>query len=284
MDYQESWANAAALRRGTGQADNVAVGIIGPQEVPHFPFAPHAGAIWLAYASGRYFDTSTSSRLQPAATLLVLYGRNVQPNSFALQRTLWSRWERRPGIPASAVYFDDGIAGLRAGAPVRWPPPLDAGFTNAVYSALDFTNVGGLALPMRATLNTFSPQLGEPRPRVVRRCSYKIVATNLTTAFLHAGSFKPELPGKTYMNDMRFSTPGDNLQVNYYVSDAQWLGDAEVKQLPEFAVAMRQASRARPASNRPANRLSRPAVWAAFAVLAALPVVVFFKQQRSGRK
>ena len=101
VDYQEAWAKAAALQRGTGYAENVAVGIIGPQEVPHFPFAPQAGAIWLAYASGRYFDAATSSRLQPAATLLVLYGRNVQPNSFALQQTLWSRQaaaSRRPRL------------------------------------------------------------------------------------------------------------------------------------------------------------------------------------------
>ena len=284
LDYQESWAKAAALRRGTGQADNVAVGIIGPQEVPHFPLAPQAGAIWLAYASGRYFDAATSSRLQPAAILLVLYGRNVQPNSFALQQTLWSRRERRPGIPTSAVYFDDGIAGLRGKAPVKWPPPLDAGFTNAVYSALDFTNVDGLSLPMRAMLDTFAPELGDPGPRVVRRCSYEIVATNLTTEFLHAGSFKPELPGKTYMNDMRFSTPGNDLLVNYYVSDGKWLGDAEVKQLPEFAVAVRQASRAGSASSRPGNRLSRPVLWAVFAVLATLPVVAFFKRRRSDRR
>ena len=58
-----------------------------------------AGAIWLAYASGRYFDAATSSRLQPAATLLVLFGRNVQPNSFALQQAFWSRRQERPGVP-----------------------------------------------------------------------------------------------------------------------------------------------------------------------------------------
>jgi RNA polymerase sigma factor (sigma-70 family) len=282
VDYQEAWAQAAVLRRGTGNAENVAVGIIGPQEVPHFPFAPQAGAIWLAYGSGRYFDAATSAQLQPAATLFVLYGRNVQPNSFALQQTLWSRRERRPGVPESAVYFDDGIAGLRGGLAVKWPPPLDAGFTNAVYNTLEFTNVGGLALPTRAMLDTFAPQLGAPGPRVVRRCSYEIVATNLTMQFLHGGGFQPELPGKTYMNDMRFSTPGNDLHVNYYASDGQWLTDAEVKRLPEFAVAVGQANSKAFASGRPGNRLSRPVVWAVFAVLAALPVVVFFKQSRKG--
>jgi len=60
------------------------VGIIGPQEVPQFPFAPQAGALWLACASSRYFDAATFSRFQPAATLLVLYGRNVPPNILIL--------------------------------------------------------------------------------------------------------------------------------------------------------------------------------------------------------
>ena len=185
MDYQEAWAQAAVLRRGTGNAENVAVGIIGPQEVPHFPFAHQAGAIWLAYASGRYFDAAASSRVQPAATLLVLFGRNVQPNSFALQQAFWSRRPERPGALASAAYLDDGIAGLRGGVPVKWPAPLDVGFTNAVFQALAYTNVGGLSLPTRATLSTFTPQLGAPGPRVVPRFTYEIVATNLTTRLLH---------------------------------------------------------------------------------------------------
>jgi len=108
------------------------------------------------------------------------------------------------------------------------------------------------------------------------------VATNLTTQFLHTSAFKPQLPGKTYFNDMRFSTSGNDLHVNYYVSDGQWLTDTEVKQLPEFAVAVGQASRAGFASSRPGNRIARPVVWAVFALLAALPVVVFFKQRRRG--
>ena len=168
VDYQEAWAKAAPLNRGTGSAENVAVGIIGPQQVPHFPFASQAGAIWLAYASTRYFDAAASaSRLQPAASQLVLYGRNVQPNSFALQQAFWSRRPEPPGSLASAVYLDDGIAGLRAGQPVKWPPPLDVGFTNAVYAALAYTNLGALSLPTRATLTTFSPQPVNTELRVV---------------------------------------------------------------------------------------------------------------------
>jgi RNA polymerase sigma factor (sigma-70 family) len=282
VDYQEAWAQAAVLRRGTGNAENVAVGIIGPQEVPHFPFAHQAGAIWLAYASGRYFDAAASSRVQPAASLLVLFGRNVQPNSFALQQAFWSRRPERPGALASAAYLDDGIAGLRGGVPVKWPAPLDVGFTNAVYTALEFTNVGGLALPTRATLDTFSPQLGDPGPRVVRRCSYEIVATNLTTQFLHTGDFQPRLPGRTFVNDMRFSTSDNSLHVNYYVNDGRWLKDGEVKQLPEFAVAAGQASQKRIASNRPSGRASRPVVWVVFGLLAVLPVVFFYRQKRRG--
>jgi RNA polymerase sigma factor (sigma-70 family) len=283
VDYQEAWAQAAALRRGTGNAENVAVGIIGPQEVPHFPFAHQAGAIWLAYASGRYFDAVTGPRLQPAATLFVLFGRNVQPNSFALQQAFWSRRQERPGALASAVYLDDGIAGLRGGAAVKWPAPLDAGFTNAVYQALEYTNVGALSLPTRATLTTFAPQLGDPGPRVVPKFAYEIVATNLTTSLLHTGGFRPQLPGKTFVNDMRFSTPHNDLHVNYYANDERWLTDAEVKQLPEYAVATAQAGQMRTASSRPGAKLPRLVVWLVLGVLAAFPIALFFKQKRGGR-
>ena len=118
---------------------------------------------------------------------------------------------------------------------------MDAGFTNAVFQTLEYTNVGGLALPTRATLVTFAPQLGDPAPRVLRRFSYEIIATNLTAQLLHTGGFKPQLPGVIYVNDMRFSTPANDLHVNYYVSDGQWLTDDQVKRLPEFAVAVAHA-------------------------------------------
>ena len=284
VDYQEAWAQAAALRRGTGNAENVAVGIIGPQEVPHFPFAHQAGAIWLAYASGRYFDAAASSRVQPAATLLVLFGRNVQPNSFALQQAFWSRRPERPGALASAAYLDDGIAGLRGGVPVKWPAPLDVGFTNAVFQALAYTNVGGLSLPTRATLSTFAPQLGGPGPRVVPRFTYEIVATNLTTRLLHTGDFRPQLPGKTFVNDMRFSTPDNSLHVNYYANDGRWLKDDEVKQLPEFAVAAGQAGQKRAAASQPAARGTRQVVWVVLGLLTALPLALFFWHRRGARR
>ena len=250
--------------------------------MPHFPFAPQASAIWLAYASGRYFDAATSSRLQPAATLLVLYGRNVQPNSFALQQTRWSRQEHRPGVPASAVYLDDGIAGLRGGKPVKWPAPLDAGFTNAVYQSLESTNLAGLTLPLRATLDTFTPQLGGPIPRVVQRFRYELLATNLTASLVRTGSFLPQLPGKTYMNDMRFSAPGYDLHVNYYVDEGKWLTDPEVKRLPEYAVAVGHASQSSTAFNRSASGGVRQIFWVAFALLAIVPAVLFFRERRKG--
>jgi len=281
LDYQEAWAKAAPLNRGTGSAENVAVGIIGPQEVPHFPFASQAGAIWLAYASTRYFDAATSSsRVQPAASQLVLYGRNVEANSFALQQAFWSRRPEPPGALVSAVYLDDGIAGLRDGQQVRWPAPLDVGFTNAIYTALAYTNVGAFSLPTRATLTTFAPQLGAPGPRVVRRFTYDIVTTSLTTSFLHTGDFRPLLPGKTHVRDTRFSTPGNDLHVNYYLDDGRWLSDSEVKALPEYAVAVAQARQMRTASNRPAAKVSRPLVWVVFGLLTALPLVFFYRQKR----
>jgi outer membrane translocation and assembly module TamA len=139
-----------------------------------------------------------------------------------------------------------------------------------------------LALPARATLDTFAPQLGDPVPGVVRRFSYEIVATNLTTRLLHTGGFKPQLPGKTYVNDMRFSTPGYDLHVNYYVSDGQWLTDADVKRLPEFAVAVGHASQTSAAFSRSGARGTRQVVWVVLALLAVLPVVYFFRERRRG--
>jgi hypothetical protein len=109
------------------------------------------------------------------------------------------------------------------------------------------------------------------------------VTTNLTTSLLYAGDFRPRLPGKTYLNDMRFSTPGNDLHVNYYVDDGHWPTDAQVKKMPEYALAVAQASQMGTASNRPAAKVSRPLVWIVFGLLTALPVVLFYRQKRAPR-
>jgi hypothetical protein len=133
-------------------------------------------------------------------------------------------------------------------------------------------------------LSTFAPQLGDPGPRVVPRFTYEIVATNLTTRLLHTGDFRPRLPGKTFVNDMRFSTPDNTIHVNYYVSDGRWLKDGEVKQLPEFAVAAGQAGQKRAAASQPAARGTRQVVWVVLGLLTALPLALFFRQRRGARR
>ena len=82
---------------------------------------------------------------------------------------------------------------------------------------------------------------------------------------------------------MRFSTPRNDLHVNYYVNDGHWLTDAEVKQLPEYAVAAAQAGQMRTASSRPAARVSRQVVWVVLGLLAVFPIGFFFRQKRGTR-
>jgi hypothetical protein len=118
--------------------------------------------------------------------------------------------------------------------------------------------------------------------RVVPKFSYEVAATNLSIRPLYTGDFKPRLPGKTFVNDMRFSAPGHDLRVNYYVSDERWLSDNEVKELPEYAVAVGQASQKRGLASQPGARVSRPVVWVMFGLLAAWPVLLFYRQRRRG--
>jgi hypothetical protein len=118
----------------------------------------------------------------------------------------------------------------------------------------------------------------------VPRFTYEIVATNLTTRLLHTGDFRPQLPGKTFVNDMRFSTPDNSLHVNYYANDGRWLKDGEVKQLPEFAVAAGQAGQKRAAASQPAARGTRQVVWVVLGLLTALPLALFFWQRRGARR
>ena len=262
--FQEEWVQIARAHYGTGQYENVAVGIVAPHEVPHFPFQPQSAVIWLAYASGCYFASASSPRLEPAASLGV-GPRGVDQTSFLRQKAYWTCSRQPPYLPSSVVYLDDGIIDPKGsgGQPLRWPEPLDAGFTNTVYQVLEYTNLGPLELPVRAGMKTFSARFhvtgGRTTSELALFYEYEVQATNFITHLVQTGAFRPRIPGVTLIDDERFTTSDPNRGLSYRQRENRWLDDSEVRALPEYRVAAARASAVVSAAVRePASLKGKP--------------------------
>jgi len=280
--YQDAWAQTARNKQGTGEQQNVAVGIIAPHEVPHFEFAPESGSIWLAYASSCYFAGVDTPNLEPAATLGVgPHGNNHA--SFLKQKAFWNVGKLPIGVPQIVTYLDDGVMKSNNGQITKWPEPLNTGFTNTTSQVLDYTNLGPLNLPLRAIMNTFCPTLnndsGGLTAKLVLFYNYEVKATNITAQLLYNGDFKPKIPGVTLIDDWRFTTLKKNLGFNYYNRVGRWLEDSEVKKLPEYLLALAPTS-----FQPPPVAVSKNSRWVFLTILAALAILPLWTLLRREKK
>lgn len=274
--FEDEWAKIAKTHQGTGQQENVAVGIITPHQVPHFDFAPESGVIWLAYGSGCYLAAANSAAVEPAASLGV-GPHGVNQASFLEQKAFWSAEKPEPRTPDEVTYLDNGVISSNGAQITRWPTPLDQGFTNTTYQVLDRTNLGVLTVPARAIMKTFYPTFdGESGHNMTAHLilfyDYEVEVTNITTALLHTGGFKPEIPGVTLIDDWRFTTSRKSLGFNYFDREGRWLDDAEAKKLPQFTVAEASVPPA------PSLKSSRWPFVVVLGVLAIVPIGALFRR------
>jgi len=272
LDYQRAWEEHARQGGGKDHKENVAVGSVGKQQVPHFPFAHQAGAIWLTYASRCYFGQFTSGdKIQPSAAFGADRGNSAQVSSFLLQKADWHIVQDADGLglPERVVYMDDGISGvLPDGRILRWPAPYDQGFTNTTYEAFDYTNLANLRIPLRSRMQTFVVDLGprSPTKGLRLRFRYDILATNVNAGLPLDTLFQPRIPGVTFVQDERFSRPGVSMSVSYTVRDGLWRDDNRVRSSPEYASTVRQT----PEVTLESRRFRRLIVISAFVACSAL--------------
>jgi hypothetical protein len=255
--YDESWLYCVrnmmtAVRKNrneTGSAGaNVATASIGRGEILHDPFAPTISPIWLAFASGAYFDRTTNGMAEPA---IDYSAENFYSTRDPFRQMLrLTRHASFPKLPEEVTYFDDGFEHFR-GSLQRRPPPYDAGFTNAIYQVLRWTNVGELALPAMSRLDIFAPKDAVHAPKhpgktntvliLQQRYLMSLTASrqNLTTAV-----FRPTLPGVTAVCDARFYDEVPVLQS--YFASKDWLSAEAVTNSPGFKALARATARQAP--------------------------------------
>jgi hypothetical protein len=239
--YVCSIKTAVGQRAATGKKTGVnnAIAWIYKGPVLHSDVSHIIAPVWFAYASSRYLAALTNSELEPvimAPLSTGVYDLAVpfkQHAEITLSASL-------PNLPMRVVFFEDGfLRDEMLRAPRKRKPPYDKGFTNAVYSAVNFTNVGGYSLPTTATLRIYAPKddqfapngLGTTHHDVMLHSQYQIALTRATPQ-TSLEEFQPKLLPTSVVTDARF-VQQQGLLVPY-LSDSNWATVAEITNSKDF--------------------------------------------------
>lgn len=194
--------------------------------VPSFEFAPEAGALWLAYASGPTLANSQSGSLLPvpfAGYASLSNSRAVGESDF-LEEAVWATNGTRPYLPRSIHYVretdpGESHSGLR--------------LTNVIYRTVSFMEVGGLSVPGEASVVIQRYDSQQTNDAVLQLCNeFHMVATNVAIGKTPP-SFMPALPhGKTLVTEQRLNN-GNGLEFSYFI-ETNWLSRASVSDTREY--------------------------------------------------
>lgn len=230
--YLANFASDIEKQRAGGKrmADNIGTCWAFKGEILHTELAHKFTPIWLAYASGAYFQSRSNALVEPAITYGVSSWEYEYSDRFK-QRGVWTLQSDWPHLPSEVIYFEDGMRRVRGYPQLARPcqAPYDNGYTNAIYQVLRFTNVNGLVLPALARLDTYVPMDKGTSSNDLKHISTYEISLHSVRSTGFTASFKPAMAGVFSVSDLRFSQIGPLMY-----KTKKWLSEKEVMTIPEY--------------------------------------------------
>lgn len=189
--------------------------------VPQHLLLPQIPVVWFATASSCFLDRSNVLIPPPYSTDLMRL-----PVKADITREV-----PLPRLVRTAIFHSEGYD-PKSPNRTKYPAPFDAGFTNAVYSALEFTNVGGLLLPLDFTLQVYRPSPKGLEIDFLYRASITEARLGCSLSEL-----KPGIPGEKegLIKDLRFVSAGAKSEQPFQYHSRQWLTEEQVRTLEGFS-------------------------------------------------
>jgi hypothetical protein len=221
---------------------NVADGYICDLPAPFFDES-YASFFWLAYASQCYFASAVNTDIIPPY-LVCPYPQAIEKGYRV--RSNWLLDPQIPHLPREVVYWNDGHA-------VRWnddlhvidimerEPPFNTGYTNAILTTENVTNVDGLSIPLSFTFVEYAP-LDKATSKYQLRILESTTAwvTNFSKT-LSRTDFAPKFQGETLITDFRFIQDAKSIDRIPYLLTDEWLAKSEVQKTPAYVSALHQS-------------------------------------------
>jgi hypothetical protein len=202
-------------KSGASVAPNLATGKVVEKEVPHDSFSDGVGQVWLAYASGGYFEKVKDNDLLEIP-FFETKGLPVTVEQTVKRQAIWKMGEQRPKLPHGVSYLAE-----------------DGKSTNAEFSVSGFKKIDGFELPNNATFDIFydPTSIGQPSKQILR--IRHIVSAEQFSKLADNLLFPPAVPVVTAVFDLRFNNNVDRIPTVIYLTDQHFLTKVEVGNLPK---------------------------------------------------
>jgi len=201
---QHSVFDGVTRMQWMGELGDVAQGVnLTEEAVPYYAPYPHIPVVWMATASGCFFEGKN------VTTMVAPYDTEVM--------------DRRP-IPVM-LEFDSASK-----IPSRWTYLDDAGNTNAVFTVSSYSKIQGYAVPKEYTLRVYSRAAEGRLQSVLLQCdgtnSIKPLSSNLT--------LRPVMSDATLNLDFRFVSVGSKRMTPFLYPTNRLLAKDEVRNIEGF--------------------------------------------------
>jgi hypothetical protein len=196
----------------------IARGAIPQQDVIH-----NTRDIWFALASSCYLESLASEPVLP----IFFYNLNSRRSYTESYQTRLERDTAFPMLPNRLMYIHDGIIDLSGGPggqkSLPLPKPFDQGFTNFIFGASQFTNVGPYHIPMRFQREAWNiTDVANPRLELVTRVAF--VCDKVTLLNNGSLTIKPQFNRKMRIFDHRLENPALHIEKCDYETTGDWPG------------------------------------------------------------
>lgn len=216
-------------------------GALGYVEHGHVPRvmgnSPAIPILWYAYCSAAYLD------LQDADAQLEIpfcVDDELHHFEYGIQSVATEHLHRNdspPHLPRKMVFAHKGMVWTLDG-PKRLRGPFREGFTNAVFSATNWTNVGPFSIPTDIQFDFYAPIPNASGSGPTRTRSIQIHASSVTSADFERDTFLPAVRVPASIVDKRFMSPEQPMMLVQYVTNQWLLADHQVKGLGAYSNAV----------------------------------------------
>lgn len=140
------------------RAWNQGTAMVRPDPLPPYGYE-FLTAVWLAYGSRCHYGKSGQGSVSP----VVFIGDEFREGGLKV-KSEWLFERRIPNLLQFMAEFSDGNSYKNQESRVEvkpLPQPFDAGFTNAIFRTIEWTNVAGYTFPRRFEVLKFDPEFAD---------------------------------------------------------------------------------------------------------------------------
>lgn len=211
---------------------NDAVGAIYPTIVPK-PGVHFSHVVWLAFISGAYLNADKERELP---RMWIDPGRSVTFKPISK----WDLKDSPPYISESIKFSNNGrVENYRDGKVVlrEFAPPYEAGYLDAKYSLIQSTNISGITLPLKFSLNRYTKKQSASSAEDLKLLTSVTGVVHRIDMKCSIEKFTPELSVYTLVADYRVVGSGDPdtpRPLRYMLRKGAWRGEKEVRESDEY--------------------------------------------------